>query len=181
MSQMAHLHLHIHKDAQARASLALEQLHPTFCSTGKVGISRVLRVWQVNVSVEDDWKLLGKQLMEVRPIMSVHPVFPSPVVALGSTEKREDRILPESNSRRQSFWRLLHSSSASGSGVCAVLGSSSLTWWGKKARSVCLASVCWWRMCRGHHQPSPLTRRSAGTDKGHEWSHTHTDTHTHCN
>lgn len=41
--------------------------------------------------------------MEACPIMNVHPVFPSPVVALGSTEKREDRILPESYSRRQSY------------------------------------------------------------------------------
>lgn len=47
---------------------------------------------------------------------------------------------------------------------------SSLTLWERKARSVCLESVCWWRRCHGPHRSSLSTPHSGPREE-------HTATH----
>lgn len=55
------------------------------CSLAGVGVSGIGQVREVHGCVEDDGKLFRKQLVEANTIMSVHPVFTGPVIALRPT------------------------------------------------------------------------------------------------
>lgn len=117
--------------------------------------SRGIRIWQIkkfHVFIEDDWKLLWKQLVEAHAVMTVHPVCTCPVIPLWSTARRQAKKL---------FSCIISDTWKS---------TSSLTWWERKARSVCLESVCWWRRCHGPHRSS-LSAPHSGPREEHTATH----------